>query len=90
MDIKTVMEEILSEWNDVVQRLEEVTRKIKYQEEINACFKEMSELEKTVNEKDAWLKNDASSVSQPSTVLKELCQVSLAKAVDFDWMHRGA
>lgn len=78
------MEKILSEWKDVVQHLEEVTRKIKYQEDINAYFKEMSELEKIVIEKDGWLKNDASSASQPSAVLKDLCQVSLAKLVNFD------
>ncbi|NXL56302.1 UTRO protein, partial [Chordeiles acutipennis] len=74
VDIKTVMEKILSEWKDVVQHLEEVARKIKYQEDINAYFKEMSELERTVIEKDDWLKNDASSASQPSAVLKDLCQ----------------
>ncbi|XP_069708268.1 utrophin isoform X5 [Phaenicophaeus curvirostris] len=78
MDIKDVMEKILSEWKDVVQHLEEVARKIKYQEDINAYFKEMSELEKTVIEKDDWLKNDVSSASQPSAVLKDLCQQELS------------
>ncbi|NXX46419.1 UTRO protein, partial [Tricholaema leucomelas] len=87
VDIKTVMEEILSEWKDVVQRLEEVTRKMKYQEEINAYFKEMSELEKTVIEKDAWL-NDASSSSQPSAVLKDLCQRELTHLVSLSpWLE---
>ncbi|XP_056200132.1 utrophin isoform X4 [Falco biarmicus] len=81
VDIKTVMEKILSGWNDVVQHLEEVARKIKYQEDINAYFKEMSELEKTVIEKDGWLKNDASSASQPSMVLKDLCQRELTHLV---------
>ncbi|XP_071405486.1 utrophin isoform X5 [Pithys albifrons albifrons] len=76
-DIKTVMEKILSEWEDVVQNLEEVARKIKYQEDINAYLKEMSELEKILIEKDDWLKNDASSASQPSAVLKDLCQGEL-------------
>ncbi|CAM9935197.1 unnamed protein product, partial [Bubo scandiacus] len=77
VDIKTVMEKILSGWKDVVQHLEEMGRKIKYQEDINAYFKEMSELEKTVIEKDGWLKNDTSSTSQPSAVLKDLCQREL-------------
>nr|XP_009930413.1 PREDICTED: utrophin [Opisthocomus hoazin] len=77
VDIKTVMEKILSGWKDVVQHLEEVAIKIKYQEGINAYFKEMSELEKTVIEKDAWLKNDTASASQPSAVLKDLCQREL-------------
>ncbi|NXF44806.1 UTRO protein, partial [Oceanites oceanicus] len=81
VDVKNVMEKILSGWKDVVQHLEEVARKIKYQEDINAYFKEMSELEKTVIEKDDWLKNDASSASQPSAVLKELCQRELTHLV---------
>ncbi|XP_063246393.1 utrophin isoform X2 [Prinia subflava] len=74
VDIKSVMEKILSGWKDVVQNLEEVSRKIKYQEDINAYLKEINELEKTLTEKDDWLKNDASSVSQSSAVLKDLCQ----------------
>uniref|UniRef100_A0A8B9IA25 Utrophin n=1 Tax=Anser brachyrhynchus TaxID=132585 RepID=A0A8B9IA25_9AVES len=74
-DLKNVMEKILSGWKEVVQHLEELARKIKYQEDINAYFKEMNELEKTVVEKDGWLKNNASSASQPSAVLKDLCQV---------------
>ncbi|XP_054018725.1 utrophin isoform X4 [Dryobates pubescens] len=88
VDIKTVMEKILSEWKDVVQYLEEVTRKIKYQEEINAYFKEMNELEKTVIEKDAWLRNDAASASQPSAVLKDLCQKELTHLVSLTpWLE---
>lgn len=84
MDIKAVMEKTLSGWKDVVQHLEEVARKIKYQEDINAYFKEMNDLEKTVIEKDGLLKNYASSVSQPSAVVKDLCQVSLVKLANFD------
>ncbi|XP_032910197.1 utrophin isoform X3 [Catharus ustulatus] len=76
VDIKSVMEKIFSGWKDVVQNLEEVTRKIKYQEDINAYLKEMNELEKTLSEKDDWLKND-SSASQSSAVLKDLCQQEL-------------
>ncbi|NXE94786.1 UTRO protein, partial [Menura novaehollandiae] len=81
VDIKTVMEKILSGWKDVVQNLEEVARKIKYQEDINAYLKEMSELEKTLIEKDDWLKNDASSASQSPAVLKDLCQRELTHLV---------
>ncbi|NWU78824.1 UTRO protein, partial [Onychorhynchus coronatus] len=81
VDIKTVMEKILSGWKDVVQNLEEVIRKIKYQEEINAYLKEINELEKTLIEKDDWLKSDASSASQPSSVLKDLCQRELTHLV---------
>ncbi|XP_066850264.1 utrophin isoform X3 [Anser cygnoides] len=80
-DLKNVMEKILSGWKEVVQHLEELARKIKYQEDINAYFKEMNELEKTVVEKDGWLKNNASSASQPSAVLKDLCQRELTHLV---------
>ncbi|NXC52567.1 UTRO protein, partial [Aleadryas rufinucha] len=81
VDIKSVMEKMLSGWKDVVQNLEEVSRKIKYQEDINAYLKEMNELEKTLIEKDDWLKNDASSASQSSAVLKDLCQQELTHLV---------
>ncbi|KAM6271852.1 utrophin isoform 1-T1 [Spheniscus humboldti] len=81
VDIKSVMEKILSGWKDVIQHLEEVARKMKYQEDISAYFKEMSELEKTLIEKDVWLKNNASSASQPSAVLKDLCQQELTHLI---------
>ncbi|XP_039916052.1 utrophin isoform X4 [Hirundo rustica] len=81
VDIKSVMEKILSGWKDVVQNLEEVDRKIKYQEDINAYLKDMNELEKTLIEKDDWLKNDTSSASQSSAVLKDLCQQQLTHLV---------
>lgn len=89
MDLKNLMEKILSGWKEVVQHLEELARKIKYQEDINAYFKEMNELEKIIVEKESLLKND-SSASQPSAVLKDLCQVSVAKLVAFDWKLSGA
>ncbi|NXU01966.1 UTRO protein, partial [Buphagus erythrorhynchus] len=81
VDIKSVMEKILSGWKDVVQNLEEVARKIKYQEDINAYLKEMNELEKILLQKDDWLKNDSSSASQSSEVLKDLCQQELTHLV---------
>ncbi|NXH38434.1 UTRO protein, partial [Dicaeum eximium] len=81
VDIKSVMEKTLLGWKDVVQNLEEVARKIKYQEDINAYLEEMNELEKTLIAKDDWLKNDASSASQSSAVLKELCQQELTHLV---------
>ncbi|NXO82499.1 UTRO protein, partial [Sitta europaea] len=81
VDIKSVMEKALSGWKDVVQNLEEVARKIKYQEDINAYLKEMNELEKILIEKDDWLKNNASSASQSSAVLKDLCQQELTHLV---------
>ncbi|XP_059697734.1 utrophin isoform X4 [Haemorhous mexicanus] len=81
VDVKSVMEKILSGWKDVVQNLEEVARKIKYQEDINAYLKEMNELEKTLIEKDDWLKKASSSASQSSAVLKDLCQQELTHLV---------
>ncbi|XP_064269688.1 utrophin isoform X3 [Passer domesticus] len=81
VDVKSVMEKILSGWKDVVQNLEEVARKIKYQEDINAYLKEMNELEKTLIEKNAWLKKDSSSTSQSSAVLKDLCQQELTHLI---------
>ncbi|CAN8203897.1 unnamed protein product, partial [Coccothraustes coccothraustes] len=81
VDIKSVMEKILSGWKDVVQNLEEVARKIKYQEDINAYLKEMNELEKTLIEKDDWLKKTSTSASQSSAVLKDLCQQELSHLV---------
>ncbi|XP_048793833.1 utrophin isoform X1 [Lagopus muta] len=80
VDLKNLMEKILSGWKEVVQLLEELSRKIKYQEDINAYFKEMNELEKVIAEKESWLKND-SSASQPSAVLKDLCQRELTYLV---------
>ncbi|NWT26977.1 UTRO protein, partial [Cardinalis cardinalis] len=81
MDIKSKMEKIFSGWKDVVQNLEEVARKIKYQEDINAYLNEMNELEKTLTEKDDWLKKASSSASQSSSVLKDLCQQELTHLV---------
>ncbi|XP_010192056.1 PREDICTED: utrophin-like, partial [Mesitornis unicolor] len=81
VDIKNVMEKILSGWKDMVQHLEEVARKIKYQEDLNACFKEMSELEKAIIEKDSWFRNDSASASQPLAVLEDLCQRELTRLV---------
>ncbi|KAI1240837.1 Utrophin [Lamprotornis superbus] len=81
VDIKSVMEKILSGWKDVVQNLEEMARKIKYQEDINAYLKEMNELEKILIEKNDWLKNDSSSASQSSAILKDLCQQELTHLV---------
>uniref|UniRef100_A0A8C9FIP8 Calponin-homology (CH) domain-containing protein n=1 Tax=Pavo cristatus TaxID=9049 RepID=A0A8C9FIP8_PAVCR len=80
VDLKNLMEKILSGWKEVVQHLEELARKIKYQEDINAYFKEMNELEKIIVEKESWLKND-SSASQPSAALKDLCQRELTYLV---------
>ncbi|XP_006024299.1 utrophin isoform X2 [Alligator sinensis] len=78
-DVKNSLEKILAEWKEVVGHLEELARKIKYQEDINTYFREMGELEKSLNEKEVWLKDVTSSASQqqPLAALKESCQQEL-------------
>lgn len=78
--MKNSLEKILAEWKEVVGHLEELAKKIKYQEDINTYFREMGELEKSLNEKEVWLKDVTSSASQqqPLAALKESCQVSMA------------
>ncbi|XP_039384572.1 utrophin isoform X4 [Mauremys reevesii] len=77
-DVKNALEKILTEWKEVIMHLEELARKIQYQDEINTYFREMGELEKIVNEKEVWLKNATSASQQPPlTTLKESCQREL-------------
>ncbi|XP_026505322.1 utrophin [Terrapene carolina triunguis] len=77
-DVKNALEKILTEWKEVIQHLEELARKIQYQDEINTYLREMGELEKIVNEKEVWLKNVTSALQQPPlTALKESCQREL-------------
>uniref|UniRef100_A0A8C3HUY4 Utrophin n=1 Tax=Chrysemys picta bellii TaxID=8478 RepID=A0A8C3HUY4_CHRPI len=77
-DVKNALEKILTEWKEVISHLEELARKIQYQDEINTYFREMGELEKIVNEKEVWLKNATSALQQaPLTALKESCQREL-------------
>ncbi|XP_067398337.1 utrophin [Emydura macquarii macquarii] len=78
-DVKNALEKILTEWKELIGHLEELARKIQYQDEINTYFRKMDELEKMVNEKEVWLKNAATSASrqQSLTALKESCQREL-------------
>uniref|UniRef100_A0A8C8VJ87 Utrophin n=1 Tax=Pelusios castaneus TaxID=367368 RepID=A0A8C8VJ87_9SAUR len=78
-DVKNALEKILTEWKELIGHLEELARKIQYQDEINTHFREMGELEKSINEKEVWLKNATSSGSQQQslTALKESCQREL-------------
>uniref|UniRef100_A0A452I4P7 Calponin-homology (CH) domain-containing protein n=1 Tax=Gopherus agassizii TaxID=38772 RepID=A0A452I4P7_9SAUR len=77
-DVKNALEKILTEWKEVIMHLEELARKIQYQDEINTYFREMGELEKIVNEKEVWLKNATSASQQPPlTNLKESCEREL-------------
>ncbi|KAG6937049.1 utrophin, partial [Chelydra serpentina] len=77
-DVKNALEQTLKEWKEVIRHLEELARKIEYQDEINTYFREMGELEKIINEKEVWLKSATSASQQPSlTALKESCQQEL-------------
>ncbi|NXN99803.1 UTRO protein, partial [Rhinopomastus cyanomelas] len=77
-DVKAVMEKVSSGWKDVAQHLEEVSRKIQCQDDINVYFEEMGQLERAVAQKDDWLRSAASSAAQPAAVLRDLCQQELS------------
>lgn len=69
----------MAEWKRAGWHLEEVARKVQCQDEVNIYFREIDELDKTLSDKELWLKeNSAPSLQQqPLTTLKELCQVNL-------------
>ncbi|XP_032999821.1 utrophin isoform X2 [Lacerta agilis] len=75
-DVANALEKLLAEWKRAAWHLEEAARKVQCQDEVNIYFREMGELDKTLSEKELWLKeNSASSLQQqPLTTLKELCQ----------------
>lgn len=77
-EIKIVLEKILSEWKNISQHLEDLARKIRLQEDINAFFKHLDELEKTIKTKEEWGKHtpfsECPQQSLPS--LKDSCQVT--------------
>ncbi|XP_066471431.1 utrophin isoform X3 [Tiliqua scincoides] len=79
-DITNVLEELMAEWKGVACHLEEVARKVQYQDEVNIYFRELAELEKTMSEKELWLKDNSASPSQqqPLIALKESCQRELS------------
>ncbi|XP_042109512.1 utrophin isoform X11 [Ovis aries] len=62
-EVKNILEKVLSEWKNISQRLEDQARKIQLQEDINAYFKHLDELEKTIKTKEEWVKHTASSES---------------------------
>lgn len=76
------LKRLLAEWKGAACYLEEVARKMQYQDEINIYFSELSQLSKSVSEKEAWLQDNSTVVEhQPLAVLQELCQVSLTTLV---------
>uniref|UniRef100_A0A670ITQ8 Utrophin n=1 Tax=Podarcis muralis TaxID=64176 RepID=A0A670ITQ8_PODMU len=78
-DVTNALEKLLAEWKRAGWHLEEVARKVQCQDEVNIYFREIDELDKTLSDKELWLKeNSAPSLQQqPLTTLKELCQVNL-------------
>ncbi|XP_034525138.1 utrophin isoform X1 [Ailuropoda melanoleuca] len=78
-EIKNVLEKVFSEWKDVSQRLEDLARKIQLQEDLNAYFQQLDDLEKTLKAKEEWVKHTPFSESpqQPLPSLKEACQREL-------------
>ncbi|XP_072878649.1 utrophin isoform X3 [Chlorocebus sabaeus] len=78
-EIKNVLEKVLSEWKNVSQHLEDLERKIQLQEDINAYFKQLDELEKVIKTKEEWVKHTSVSESswQSLPSLKDSCQREL-------------
>ncbi|XP_060548244.1 utrophin isoform X1 [Pantherophis guttatus] len=73
------LKRLLAEWKGAACYLEEVARKMQYQDEINIYFNELSKLNKSVSEKEAWLQDSSTVVEhQPLAVLQELCQRELS------------
>uniref|UniRef100_A0A5F8H924 Utrophin n=1 Tax=Monodelphis domestica TaxID=13616 RepID=A0A5F8H924_MONDO len=78
-DVKKVLEKVQSEWKDVVWNLEDVSRKIQLQDDINTFFKDLDELEKAIKEKEEWVENSsiADTTQQFGPNLKDTCQWEL-------------
>ncbi|XP_047414853.1 utrophin isoform X2 [Sciurus carolinensis] len=78
-EIKNVLEKVLSEWKNVSQHLEDLTRKIQLQEDINAYYKQLDELEKIIKKKEEWMQHMPFSKSPQQSLasLKDSCQREL-------------
>ncbi|XP_060096541.1 utrophin isoform X3 [Heteronotia binoei] len=78
-NVSNSLEKLLLEWKGASGYLEEVTRKVNCQDEINMYFRELGEFDKAVTEKELWLKDRSASSSpkQHLTALKESCQREL-------------
>ncbi|XP_008579608.1 PREDICTED: utrophin [Galeopterus variegatus] len=78
-EIKNVLEKVSSEWKSVSQHLEDLARKIQLQEDINAYFKRLEELDKIVKTKEEWVKHTPFSESPHQSLpsLKDSCQREL-------------
>ncbi|XP_075410547.1 utrophin isoform X2 [Tenrec ecaudatus] len=82
-DIQNILEKVSSEWKTLSQRLEDVAKKIQLQEEINAYFQQLDELEKTLMKKEEWVKRTPFSVppQQGLPSLKDSCQWELTSLI---------
>ncbi|XP_055483709.1 utrophin isoform X1 [Psammomys obesus] len=78
-EINSVLERVSSEWKMIAQQLEDLGRRIKLQEDINAYFKELNALEKTIKVKEEWLRDKSFSKSPQQSLpsLKDACQREL-------------
>ncbi|XP_036078207.1 utrophin isoform X2 [Rousettus aegyptiacus] len=78
-DTKNILEKVLSECKNVSQHLEDLARKIQLQEDINAYFKQLNELEKTVKATEERVKHAPFSESpqRSSPTSKDSCQREL-------------
>ncbi|XP_063089503.1 utrophin isoform X2 [Cavia porcellus] len=83
-EIKHILEKILSEWKTISQHLVDLTRKVKLQEDINAYFKQLNELEKIVKTKEEWVQHAAFSQApqRPLSSLEDSCQRELTSLLD--------
>ncbi|XP_010624930.1 utrophin isoform X1 [Fukomys damarensis] len=84
-EIKNVLEKILSEWKNISQHLEDLTRKVKLQEDINAYFKQLDELKKIIKTKEEWVQQHTPFSPSPQSSLPSLeasCQRELSSLLD--------
>lgn len=68
-DIQHILETVSSEWKNISQHLEDLTRKTQLQEDINTYFKQLDALEKTIKTKEEWAKRAPSSESPQQSLL---------------------
>ncbi|MGH0134290.1 UNVERIFIED_CONTAM: hypothetical protein FKN15_028054 [Acipenser sinensis] len=80
-EVQSTLEKISSEWKNSGRQLEELKKKVQYQDEINAFSKELQELEQVVKGKEAWLKEVPTQASevQPVHTLKASCEAELTQ-----------
>ncbi|XP_069866825.1 utrophin isoform X2 [Dipodomys merriami] len=78
-EIKSILEKVSSGWKHTSQRLDDLARKIRLQEDINTYFQQLDELEKVLKMKEEWLQLTFSSASphQSLPLLKDSYQREL-------------